>query len=97
MRSPTSWPPTSRLTAVDRAQCAARTAAVPFISALDGKRHPGTDMKPNHWRNCIEGPNRLAAAVDAHADRPVDVFLEIGLSSLGEEARRVLADKTVER
>ena len=68
-----------------------RPAALPFLSTVDGKRHSGNELNASHWRRCLAGANRIATAADTLADRNADIFLEVGLESLAEPDRQIVA------
>ena len=74
-----------------RATWQPRRASLPFLSAVDGQRHSGTDLDAAHWRRCLGQPHRLAAAAALLAEQRVDICLEIGPPSLLEDDRRILA------
>ena len=56
-----------------------RPALLPFLSAVDGKPHPGPDLDSSHWQLCLEHSAGHATAVAALQGRNVDVCVKIEL------------------
>ncbi len=67
-----------------------RSAALPFLSAVDGRVHPGPDLNSDHWQSCIERAAGWATAVQTIRGREVDLCLEVGPGSLTAPAALLL-------
>ena len=61
-----------------------RAAALPMLSALDGKSHVGTDLDAAHWRSCFGLAQGMAGAIQALDERSADFWLEIGPDTLAD-------------
>lgn len=61
-----------------------RAAALPMLSALDGKSHVGTDLDAAHWRSCFGLAQGMAGAIQALDERCADIWLEIGPDTLAD-------------
>ena len=70
-----------------------RPAALPFLSATDGREHSGRDLDAAHWRSCLESATDAMAAVRTLCQRPVDVCLEVGPAALTESITGLLMQR----
>lgn len=57
---------------------ASRTAALPFVSSVDGKLHRGNDLPNAHWRRALESHDGWNAAMAVLRDRRMDCCMQIG-------------------
>jgi amino acid adenylation domain-containing protein len=68
-----------------------RAAALPMLSAVDGKAHSGQDLNATHWQACLRGEcQQFATALGALQERNIDIYLTIGPKSLENENVRFL-------
>ena len=63
-------------------ELAHREAALPFVSALDGRLYRGHDLSPDHWLHCGDANGGWGSALDALGNLRPDVWLHIGAASL---------------
>ena len=59
-----------------------REAALPFVSALDGRLHRGRDLSPDHWLHCGDAGGGWESALVGLGDLRPGVWLQIGSASL---------------